>query len=907
RIAFEWELGGGQNLAARRTNRFSVKDWFFAPVEREFTQRIRKGGPRRTGGPLYVVNAVSGNARVATAGTIIVLMANTPITISGNSAFPATIFTDNSTVDLTYTSNAASGSVQIGSTVILQPDKEPFPYMRLLDGNISVTVALQSRQPVIVEATTSFLTARISGGGFINLDYARATPASVSLDFSGIVSVAVAGADPVVATVSGAAGVISYGGGALSVSVVSDGVRVGTVELDCAEPSPDMTKFSVNCPLAIEFLDENGNIVPLGSSVQSDTFDSGTIVSIRTEGGDLNNHVPSLLNPPAELTNGGIRITDKNIVYTSRFTAVTQNTVLLITVQLTDGMDTVSAIYPLRIAPPDLALVVGATEFGVLAGRATALVTATARGGDGSYTFRLEGAPNNLAINAGIISITAPFLDPTTLSFVVVVEDGGGAAERATLTLEILEGLALALTPSSANVPVGAGNIPLAQAQGRGGEAPYTYEFGAGALGNVEIDSAGGAIRINTEFAAAATHNIEIIVQDAAGMRATTVLELSVFLPLALAIDRTSANAQVGRADVLFADATASGGIPPYTYTFGGGAPGNITINSTNGDIGVGTAFLAAATHNIEIIAADSSTPPMRATLTLALRVSEGLAASVNPSSATATVGETSSSSALATVMGIGGVERQAGAPYLYRLGTGAPDNLAINAGGAVFITGAFTAAAARDIEFVVEDADGALATATLALEIVNPPLVLTVTPPLAVVRAGAAVVLATAAASGGDGNYTYRLASGAPSEVAIDSGSGAISVATAFTAAAADLEVVIIVSDGDGAAATVTLGLTVAEGLVAMFAPSSAVITVNETAQNLSALQVAGVEPYTYSVVAGAPSEVSVDGNGVLNVNTAFSATATHTIQVAVTDSDTPPSTVTAALELAVVYPALE
>ena len=52
RVSFEWELGGKPTLANRRSGQFNARDWFYTPVEREYTQRVRTGadggGGRRT-------------------------------------------------------------------------------------------------------------------------------------------------------------------------------------------------------------------------------------------------------------------------------------------------------------------------------------------------------------------------------------------------------------------------------------------------------------------------------------------------------------------------------------------------------------------------------------------------------------------------------------------------------------------------------------------------------------------------------------------------------------------------------------------------------------------------------------------------------------------------------------------
>ncbi|MBE8158977.1 MAG: cadherin repeat domain-containing protein, partial [Betaproteobacteria bacterium] len=609
-----------------------------------------------------------------------------------------------------------------------------------------------------------------------------------------------AGTVAINATLADAAGEFNFVGGVLTTgSFGADGIGIveGTTRLtlDCAAATPD-NRFTAECPLDLEFK-------TVTNPVQSGGDVSGIIVSIRTEGGDLAGHALSLLNPPADLTDGGIEInSDDNIAWTSAFPERDNDRVLSLNVQLTDGVNTVASVYILTITPPDLALVaINPTGFTITAGQTPAVVTVSATGGYTPRVFRLEGAPSNLTINAGgVITVTVQFVNPGTHTFAVVVEDNR-ATVRATLTLEVLEGLALAYSP--ANILTGRANQLLARPTRGGGTAPYTYSFGAGALGNLAIDSASGVISVNAAFTAAANHRIPVMVVDSSvpPMTAMATLELSVIESLVLSLNRDSANVRLGRVNVSLASANPAGGLPPYTYSLGG-APRNITINSTNGDVGVGAAFAAAGNHNIVIIAVDNSTPQMRATATLSLTVLPAappeFSARLVPSASVNTAAGLTG--VVATMLAESGAQ-----PYQFSLGEGAPANVAINAGGDISIASAFLTAGNHSFAIIARDSDGAAATLTLAVAVSGPAL--SITPVSANTNTGESnVSLAVAAATGGAASsYTYSLGEGAPGNLTINADSGEIRINPAFAAERVHF-VQVIVRDNNGGLAFATL-----------------------------------------------------------------------------------------------------
>ena len=172
RIRYSGEFGGvlkAQYRPSTNSGNFEPRDWFFAPVEREYSQRIRKSPDTGSNAPTFTFAAAilpidlkegAGqlNLRVANVGTnllpTVVLMgtingvaiADRPLTPDNNGSYAVPIV---QALTGTVTVSHASGSMtyafpRTGTTVTVKSDvaisTEEFDFFRLIDGSADIVV-----------------------------------------------------------------------------------------------------------------------------------------------------------------------------------------------------------------------------------------------------------------------------------------------------------------------------------------------------------------------------------------------------------------------------------------------------------------------------------------------------------------------------------------------------------------------------------------------------------------------------------------------------------------------------------------------------------------------------------------------------------------------------------------------
>ena len=182
RIRYSGEFGGvlkAQYRPSTNSGNFEPRDWFFAPVEREYSQRIRKSPDTGSTAPTFTFAAAilpidlkegAGqlNLRVANVGTnllpTVVLMgtingvaiADRPLTPDNNGSYAVPIV---QALTGTVTVSHASGSMtyafpRTGTTVTVKSDvaisTEEFDFFRLIDGEADIVVGTSGGGTVFI-------------------------------------------------------------------------------------------------------------------------------------------------------------------------------------------------------------------------------------------------------------------------------------------------------------------------------------------------------------------------------------------------------------------------------------------------------------------------------------------------------------------------------------------------------------------------------------------------------------------------------------------------------------------------------------------------------------------------------------------------------------------------------------
>ncbi|MEO8371231.1 MAG: putative Ig domain-containing protein [Candidatus Solibacter sp.] len=228
--------------------------------------------------------------------------------------------------------------------------------------------------------------------------------------------------------------------------------------------------------------------------------------------------------------------------------------------------------------------------------------TLTAIGGTTPYTWSAgQGFPSFLTLNqnSGVVSGT-----PTaagSFSFPVQVTDAARTTATGTVTLTINpSSLSITTTPPIFNGTVG---VPYVQTfRATGGAPPYTWSITSGSTGDLTLDPSSGNLQ-GTPLAPG-TLNFTVQVSDASRQTASQSYSLQVNAPtLTLTLGSALPAGSVGTSYSQRIQATATGGVPPYTWAIAAGSslpaglvftPSTLTLSGTPTAAG-------AFTFNLEV------------------------------------------------------------------------------------------------------------------------------------------------------------------------------------------------------------------------------------------------------------------------------------------------------------------
>ena len=322
----------------------------------------------------------------------------------------------------------------------------------------------------------------------------------------------------------------------------------------------------------------------------------------------------------------GLTLTFNNAAAKISGTPTTAQTNVTFTIQVTDSSvppQSGTQSYTVTINPPaPLSITTTSLPNGAFNTVYSATISAT--GGIAPYIFSLDAAssplPAGLAFtssnNQGVISGT-PTMAGSFTNIVVDVHDSQAptpATATKTYTLTIT---ASAIVISPASLPNGTVNISYSvNITATGGVSPYTFS----------LDAASSALPPGLSFAsnstmatisgmptaAATTNNIIIDVKDSEQPAVTQKMTYSITISAAgVSITTTSPLPGATLGSAYSTTLTATGGVPPYTWSLATGSalPAGLTLSSGSPSATISGTPTATGTFQFTVKVTDSATP----------------------------------------------------------------------------------------------------------------------------------------------------------------------------------------------------------------------------------------------------------------------------------------------------------
>jgi concanavalin A-like lectin/glucanase superfamily protein/Big-like domain-containing protein/putative Ig domain-containing protein len=439
-------------------------------------------------------------------------------------------------------------------------------------------------------------------------------------------------------------------------------------------------------------------------------------------------------------------------------------------------------------------------------------------------------------------------------------------------------------TPGSKTGTEGLAVTPLAiSAADLDGDA-LTYSA-SGLPTGLMINTTSGVISGTVGFNASATNSVIVTVNDGRGGTASTApftwtIALVNRIPTVTTPGPRTGTEGVAVTPLAITAADLDGDALTYSAT---GLPSGVTINAATGVVSGTVSFNATASNTVVVTVNDgrggtASTAPFSWTITLVNRVPTV----TTPGAKTGTEG------VAVTALPISASDPDADA--LTYSATGLPSGVTINAAtGVVSGTVSFNATASNTVVVTVMDGRGGTAsTAPFSWTITLVNRVPTVTTPGPQTGTpGSAVTLAISATDPDSDALSY-IATGLPSGVTINTATGVISGTVGLDALVTN-PVVVTVTDGNGGSdsAAFTWTITAAANQAPVLTnpgPQSGTEGVAVTPLQIVATDADG-DTLTYSAT-GRPSGITIGATtGLMKGTVAFTAKATNSVKVTVTD----------------------
>ena len=324
-------------------------------------------------------------------------------------------------------------------------------------------------------------------------------------------------------------------------------------------------------------------------------------------------------------------------------------------------------------------------------------ITFTATGGVGPYRYVQSGnLPPGTSFSNGVLSGT-----PTTagtFAFRITITDSTGAVFYKDYTITITQAAPPSLTLGG-SLSDGKVGVPYTgQITATGGVSPYSYA-GTGLPGGLSLAAGGG---ISGTPTTAGQFTLSATATDSAGATASARFPFTIAAPDLGIVTLSLPDGAVGVA--YSASLTASGGVPPYTWTVTG-LPAGVTATAAGTISGTPT---AAGTFTVSASVKDAA----------GVSTAKSYSVTIVPAALVITTASAPNGT-VGTAYSAGFAASGGTAPYTFSA-SGLPAGLSMSAAGT--ISGTPTAPGAATIVVSVRDAAGVSASKSFAVTIALPP-----------------------------------------------------------------------------------------------------------------------------------------------------------------------------------------
>ncbi|GHD20829.1 hemagglutinin [Tianweitania populi] len=465
----------------------------------------------------------------------------------------------------------------------------------------------------------------------------------------------------------------------------------------------------------------------------------------------------------------------------------------------------------------------------------------TASGGTKPYTFSAgTGLPRGLALDVdGTLSGTP--IESGTFSFAVTVTDDSSGAGPYRIVQDyvlVIDAPGIGLFPQALADAKAASEFSQVFTAS-GGTEPYAFTL-SGTLPTGLAFSKDRLSGIPTEEGA---FLITVTATDGYGFQALQNYTLAVAPPTIALNPSTLPKGSGGTAYLTIL--TASGGFSPYTFAVDGNVPPGLALGTDGKLSGVPT---SAGSFTFTVTATDDETFTGSQLYTVDI---EAPGITVIPRTLPAAVVASAYNEPLEATGGT--------APYTFAISAGAlPEGLTLESDG--FLTGTPTDAGAFSLTIRALDVNGFAGTQAYTLDVSAPTIVLA--PGSLPAVTGSALYRETITASGGLGNYSFKVTSGAlPTGLALAPDGTLSGVPTA----AGGFNFTVTATDSGTFTGFQAYTVTVAAPGIAL-APSNLpdAVVAAQFSQTLSAS--GGAAPYTFALASGSlPAGVTLASDGTL------------------------------------------
>jgi hypothetical protein len=211
----------------------------------------------------------------------------------------------------------------------------------------------------------------------------------------------------------------------------------------------------------------------------------------------------------------------------------------------------------------------------------------------------------------------------TSRNYVVTFSDAAGQTATATFNLTVGGGpvaLDTSLSIASRTVTQNIAITPFTPVTATGGQTPLTYSISPTLPTGLSLNSSTGQISGTATISSVDTA-YQITVTDATGSTSSKTFNLTVEAPAVITTVAVSSRTVIqGVLVTPFTPITATGGIPPLTYSINPELPNGLSFNTSTGQI-TGTASQPVTQKTYTVTVSDSNSPSQNSSKTFTLTV----------------------------------------------------------------------------------------------------------------------------------------------------------------------------------------------------------------------------------------------------------------------------------------------